>query len=404
MRLVCVRMVAAFLICVMAAPISFSSAFGANPKLKHLNGVWTYSPSDCDAYTAHLKTARNLDDLFSAPNLKRGISLVAGSRMFIEEMECAFQRVTTQKPITGANMSCQNLAAPGVVDKMTLVIRDEGKSAVFKWNINAPGASAERLYRCVTLGDLSKRFGSLWAIDNQTCAASAPHTKAVVGFSKGNTGDLQLTVRSRKAGDLPKDNLTVSVTVDADEPIASSASVAGDRMTMSLGSLASSAKKISDGFFLRISGQPGGGWNGGYELPLFGSGRTMDFLQKCQPKKAAVAQRTPASQSAPAAEKAPATEKAPVAEKTPVAEKAPALPLPGSSSKGLFIHQDTDFSGGDYRTLKRTSLKNCKAACVAESRCKAFTYNNRARWCFLKDQVSQRSAFKGAVSGVKGTP
>ncbi len=41
----------------------------------------------------------------------------------------------------------------------------------------------------------------------------------------------------------------------------------------------------------------------------------------------------------------------------------------------------------------------CKSACLADSRCLAFTYNTKARWCFLKDRYEEPRTFVGAVAG-----
>jgi hypothetical protein len=38
--------------------------------------------------------------------------------------------------------------------------------------------------------------------------------------------------------------------------------------------------------------------------------------------------------------------------------------------------------------------------CLAdESACRAFTYNTKAKWCFLKSDFNQLKPFKGAVAG-----
>ena len=59
-----------------------------------------------------------------------------------------------------------------------------------------------------------------------------------------------------------------------------------------------------------------------------------------------------------------------------------------------------DLPGFDYRTLRDLTLDDCEAACRADSACRAFTFNTRANWCFLKSDAGQPKAFRDAVSGL----
>ncbi len=74
------------------------------------------------------------------------------------------------------------------------------------------------------------------------------------------------------------------------------------------------------------------------------------------------------------------------------------------------IFNDTDLYGGDYRSpsndrsLKGADLDDCLEACRRDDRCGAFTYNQRARWCFLKTGAGEPSRFKGAISGIRSDP
>lgn len=63
------------------------------------------------------------------------------------------------------------------------------------------------------------------------------------------------------------------------------------------------------------------------------------------------------------------------------------------------LMQDTDLAGRDFRILKEVDLEACQSACGAEGACLAFTYNAKARWCFLKDRFDTPRTFVGAVSG-----
>lgn len=79
------------------------------------------------------------------------------------------------------------------------------------------------------------------------------------------------------------------------------------------------------------------------------------------------------------------------------------------STADFNILRDIDLPYSDYRTgMKEPGLRNiefeeCQRQCSLDGRCRSFTFNVRARVCFLKDKVPQRSAFKGAISGIKPT-
>lgn len=67
------------------------------------------------------------------------------------------------------------------------------------------------------------------------------------------------------------------------------------------------------------------------------------------------------------------------------------------------IHSNIDIRGGDYRSIKFSTFDQCLNLCAAEKRCAAFTFNQGARVCFLKERVGQKTRFVGARSGVKKT-
>lgn len=60
---------------------------------------------------------------------------------------------------------------------------------------------------------------------------------------------------------------------------------------------------------------------------------------------------------------------------------------------------NTDLPGGDYSTLKSVTLDACSKACADDNICRAFTYNQKAKWCFLKATAGTGAAFNGATSG-----
>ena len=72
--------------------------------------------------------------------------------------------------------------------------------------------------------------------------------------------------------------------------------------------------------------------------------------------------------------------------------------------KRIIVNKGGDYFGGDYRIVKNVPLKTCKKSCLDDSQCKAFTYNQKASWCFLKNSVGELKSFKGAIAGrVVGT-
>ncbi len=67
--------------------------------------------------------------------------------------------------------------------------------------------------------------------------------------------------------------------------------------------------------------------------------------------------------------------------------------------RSVVVTRDADYFGRDYDILKNVDLDACTAACKADDRCRAFTLNERTRWCFLKDGVGELRRVAGAVSG-----
>ncbi len=60
---------------------------------------------------------------------------------------------------------------------------------------------------------------------------------------------------------------------------------------------------------------------------------------------------------------------------------------------------DGDYLGFDLRTVKNVSQAQCETACIGDNQCRAFTYNVKAKWCFLKSDHGQLNTFAGAVAG-----
>jgi tetratricopeptide (TPR) repeat protein len=77
-----------------------------------------------------------------------------------------------------------------------------------------------------------------------------------------------------------------------------------------------------------------------------------------------------------------------------------ALPLHAAEDvRKTITVKDADYFGFDLRTVQNVSLGECEAACIDDNACKAFTYNTKAKWCFLKSDFNKINPFPGAVAG-----
>ena len=74
-------------------------------------------------------------------------------------------------------------------------------------------------------------------------------------------------------------------------------------------------------------------------------------------------------------------------------------PLSAQEQREIVTSPESDYFGFDLRSEKDVSLDQCEAVCLAESACRAFTYNVKAKWCFMKSDFNQLKPFKGAVAG-----
>ncbi len=70
-----------------------------------------------------------------------------------------------------------------------------------------------------------------------------------------------------------------------------------------------------------------------------------------------------------------------------------------SQERRVIINQGSDYFGGDYKTIKKVPLAACEKSCLDDKNCKAFTYNTKAKWCFLKNEIGDLKSFKGAIAG-----
>ena len=64
-----------------------------------------------------------------------------------------------------------------------------------------------------------------------------------------------------------------------------------------------------------------------------------------------------------------------------------------SASSRIEVRQDSDYFGFDLRVEQDSSLDQCQQACLDDAQCKAFTYVEKQRWCFLKT-IQKRVPFR----------
>ena len=82
----------------------------------------------------------------------------------------------------------------------------------------------------------------------------------------------------------------------------------------------------------------------------------------------------------------------------PVAQAQDSAPPP-VPDRHTAISRDVDFPGNDLATIFDTTLDACEAACLADPRCTAFTFNQRSGACFPKAGTGSVTPYQGAISG-----
>ena len=70
-----------------------------------------------------------------------------------------------------------------------------------------------------------------------------------------------------------------------------------------------------------------------------------------------------------------------------------------AQERSITLLPDTDLPGFDYSLRKGVTLDQCQADCTDDRLCRAFTFNEKSKWCFIKGQVGTEQSFKGATSG-----
>ena len=82
------------------------------------------------------------------------------------------------------------------------------------------------------------------------------------------------------------------------------------------------------------------------------------------------------------------------------------LPIAGShlaqaADARIILSPEADYPDFDLKTLKGVTIDACSAACLGDDQCRAFTFNTKAGWCFLKSDFGTLVATPGATAGRK---
>ena len=72
----------------------------------------------------------------------------------------------------------------------------------------------------------------------------------------------------------------------------------------------------------------------------------------------------------------------------------------GAAERSITLLPGTDLPGFDYRMRQgRRPSRPARRLCDDDRICRAFTFNEKAGWCFLKGDVGPETPFTGATSG-----
>jgi alpha-2-macroglobulin len=67
-------------------------------------------------------------------------------------------------------------------------------------------------------------------------------------------------------------------------------------------------------------------------------------------------------------------------------------------ARRMAVMQNMDFYGGDLQPVFETSFTSCQQICLADQKCRAFTFNVKSNACFPKSDIAEMKPFDGAVS------
>ena len=70
-----------------------------------------------------------------------------------------------------------------------------------------------------------------------------------------------------------------------------------------------------------------------------------------------------------------------------------------AEARRIVTADNSDYFGFDLRSTQNVTLDQCETTCLGDSSCRAFTYNKKAKWCFLKSDFNTLKTFNGAIAG-----
>ena len=71
----------------------------------------------------------------------------------------------------------------------------------------------------------------------------------------------------------------------------------------------------------------------------------------------------------------------------------------GARKSRILVTPEADYPNFDYNTLKGVTLDGCQATCLADQKCRAFTFNKKAGWCFMKSDFGVLASTPGSTAG-----
>ncbi len=69
------------------------------------------------------------------------------------------------------------------------------------------------------------------------------------------------------------------------------------------------------------------------------------------------------------------------------------------TTRDMIISKDSDYFGFDLRIEKDVTQQICETICLSDTQCRAFTYNPKVQWCFLKTDFGRLETVPGSVAG-----
>jgi len=88
-----------------------------------------------------------------------------------------------------------------------------------------------------------------------------------------------------------------------------------------------------------------------------------------------------------------------LAQTNPTQPAAATPQAPADVRREVVTTDNSDYYGFDLRAEKDVTLEECTQMCIDDSQCRAFTFNTRVNWCFLKSDFKEIGSFEGAVAG-----